>query len=122
MLDHIGFDVKDFGKSKAFYEKALKPLEYKLTANYENAAGFGKGEKSSFWLVGGRGQTTKVHVAFSAPNRKAVDEYYKAAMAAGGKDNGKPGLRPDYHKDYYGAFVIDPDGNNVEAVCQTPER
>src|SRR5262245_33951712 len=106
MIDHIGFDVKDFGKSKAFYEKTLKPIGYTLTASYETAAGFGPKDKKVFWLVGGRGTTKTAHVSFTAPTRKAVDEFYKAATTAGGKDNGKPGVRKDYHPNYYAAYVF----------------
>lgn len=123
MFDHVGLNVSDFKKSKVFYEKTLKPLGYKVVSNYEGeACGFGTEGKPRFWLFVGRQPITKgVHVAFSTQNRKTVDGFYKEALAAGGKDNGKPGIREHYHPNYYGAFVYDPDGNNIEAVCHRPE-
>jgi catechol 2,3-dioxygenase-like lactoylglutathione lyase family enzyme len=126
MLDHIGLGISDYERSKAFYAKALKPLGIgiimEVTAEQtggEPAVGFGKGPKPFFWL-GAEESSGKVHVAFLADDRKTVDAFYKAAIAAGGRDNGKPGLRPHYHPDYYGAFVLDPDGHNIEAVCHSP--
>lgn len=123
ILDHVGYPVSDYATSKAFYSKALAPLGIKLvmevtkemTGGSEHA-GFGA-DKPDFWIGTGGTSLSGVHVAFIAKNRAEVDAFYKAAMAAGGKDNGPPGLRPHYHKDYYGAFVFDPDGNNIEAVC-----
>ncbi len=130
MLDHIGFSVTDYAKSKAFYLKALAPLGVGLvwevtpeqTGGYAGA-GFGEGEKPYFWIGTGKGAPGShgLHVAFIAPDRKTVDAFYKAAMAAGGKNNGKPGLRQHYDPHYYGAFVHDADGNNIEAVCRKPE-
>ena len=130
MLDHVGLEVKNLAKSKAFYVKALKPLGFavqmEFTPKQTGGAGhfIGIGTKSMpfFWIQKTKkGKTgSRNHIAFSAANRKAVDAYYKAAIKAGGKDNGKPGLRPHYHPNYYGAFVRDPDGNNVEAVCHLP--
>ena len=114
MLDHIGLKVSDFGKSKSFFEKALKPLGYKCMMEFPGAAGFGA-EQPDFWIS--QGTPNQSHIAFAATDRKIVDEFHKAAVAAGGKDNGKPGIRKEYHPTYYGAFVIDPDGNNIEAVC-----
>jgi catechol 2,3-dioxygenase-like lactoylglutathione lyase family enzyme len=125
-LDHVGLNVSDYARAKSFYCAALQPLGISLvmeldpatTGGYEGA-GFGQG-KPDFWISGGAA-TSPIHVAFAAERRADVDAFYKAAMAAGGKDNGAPGLRPHYHKDYYGAFVLDPDGHNVEAVCHRPE-
>jgi catechol 2,3-dioxygenase-like lactoylglutathione lyase family enzyme len=120
MLDHVGFAVSDLAKSKEFFKKALVPLGYQLLMEPDDAAGFGRDGKPDFWIGQGKGAGS-THVAFVAAQRRIVDEFYKAAIAAGGRDNGKPGLRPQYHPTYYGAFVFDPDGNNVEAVCHTPE-
>jgi catechol 2,3-dioxygenase-like lactoylglutathione lyase family enzyme len=128
-LDHIGLSVSDFAAAKAFYSAALKPLGIALqmevtkaeTGGYEGA-GFGTAGKPFFWLGSGGGKVTPgVHVAFAARNRAEVDAFYQAAIAAGGKDNGPPGVRAQYHPTYYGAFVLDADGNNVEAVCHKPE-
>jgi catechol 2,3-dioxygenase-like lactoylglutathione lyase family enzyme len=124
MLDHIGFSVADYPRAKAFYTKALAPLGItclmevtpEMTGSDESYAGFGR-ERPQFWIGTGEKRSPGVHVAFSAADRKTVDDFYAAAMAAGGRDNGKPGLRPQYHPDYYGAFVFDPDGHNIEAVC-----
>ena len=126
MFDHVGFAVADFEKSKDFYLKALKPLGATLQMEVtremtggEAHAGFGI-DGPSFWIGEGKKKVSGVHVAFQAKDRATVDSFHAAALAAGGKDNGKPGLRPHYHKDYYGAFVLDLDGNNVEAVCHAP--
>lgn len=123
MIDHIGLQVKDFAKSKAFYEKALAPLGYKVIKAYPVAAGFGD-HKPEFWIGGpqsGMRDGGPIHVAFIAKDRKTVDAFHQAAILAGGKDNGKPGLRAIYHPEYYGAFVLDPDGNNIEAVTHKQE-
>lgn len=122
MIDHIGVEVGDFAKSKAFYDAALAPLG--ITALFEyrgSSAGYGsdlgKGPKPYFWInQRGREPVSGAHVAFRASSAELVDAFYGAAMAAGGVDNGPPGQRPDYHPGYYGAFVFDPDGNNIEAV------
>ena len=130
MIDHIGIPVSDIEKSRAFYDKALAPLGIKRMMNLGDgdagpissgyvASGYGDGQHPSFWID--VKPVYKLHFAFSAENRAIVDEFYKAAIAAGGKDHGGPGLRTHYHKDYYGAFVLDPDGHNVEAVCRKPE-
>jgi catechol 2,3-dioxygenase-like lactoylglutathione lyase family enzyme len=126
MIDHVGFSVSDYARAKAFYEKALAPLGYALvmeaTAQQtgQPAAGFGSGGKPDFW-IGGEGKLEKpVHIAIVAKDRPTVDAFYRAALAAGGKDNGPPGLRVHYHPNYYGAFVLDPDGHNIEAVCHAP--
>lgn len=128
MLDHIGFAVNEYDRSKRFYETALAPLAITLQMEVTpketglgSHAGFGADGKPFFW-IGNQGRpVTGVHIAFTAKSRKAVDEFYKAALQVGGRDNGAPGLRPHYHEHYYGAFVLDPDGNNVEAVCHKPE-
>jgi catechol 2,3-dioxygenase-like lactoylglutathione lyase family enzyme len=124
MLDHTGITVSDWDASKRFYEAALKPLSIaivmEVTAEQTGAnahAGFGIGNKPAFWIGNGPHVSGPAHFAFTAPSRAAVDAFYRAALAAGGRDNGAPGIREHYHPNYYGAFVLDPDGNNVEAVC-----
>ncbi len=118
MLDHVCIRVRNFQESKTFFKKVLSPLGYALLMEpMEEVAGFGRDRKASFWLIGREVSHTGVHIAFSAENRGEVDTFYQAAMAAGGKDNGRPGVREGYHPSYYGAFVLDPDGNNIEAVC-----
>ena len=127
MIDHLGFAVSDYGRSRAFYVKALAPLGYapvmdvtrEQTGGYEGT-GFGADGKPSFWIGNGEKISGPSHVAFKAPTRNAVDRFYAAAIAAGARDNGAPGIRAHYHPDYYGAFVFDPDGNNIEAVCHVP--
>ncbi|HEX3345095.1 MAG TPA: VOC family protein [Polyangiaceae bacterium] len=127
-LDHIGINATDYARSKAFYEKALAPLGITLVMEYGKAGGFGRDKKPDFWI--GEGTTsfqkpeqlspiTPVHVCFTARTRAEVDAFHTAAVAAGGRDNGKPGIRAEYHPNYYGAFVIDPDGHNVEAAVHT---
>ena len=121
MLDHVGLPVSDFERSKRFYEEALSPLGYELIMEPSvSAAGFGRRGKPDFWIARGD-PGHAVHVAFTADDRATVDAFYEAAIAAGGRDNGGPGLRPQYHSSYYGAFVFDPDSNNIEAVCHGPE-
>jgi catechol 2,3-dioxygenase-like lactoylglutathione lyase family enzyme len=127
MIDHLGFVVGDFAKSRQFYIKALAPLGYQVVMAMSAAeggvdgAGFGEPSKPDFWIIGGGTATSpRVHVAFRATNRAAVDAFHQAALAAGGRDNGPPGLRLHYHPHYYGAFVLDPDGHNIEAVCHDP--
>src|SRR5687767_6036463 len=116
MIDHISLIVSDYQKSKSFYLAALKPLKAELVMEYGEAAGIGIGGKPDFWIAPGKaGEGT--HIAFKAETREMVDQFYQAALAAGGKDNGPPGIREIYHPNYYGAFVLDPDGNNIEAVC-----
>ena len=124
MLDHIGFAVTDLAVSRAFYERALAPLGITLlmevtgdmTGGHGAHLGFGRDGNPFFWIGTGKQASRNVHVALSAPDTATVDAFHAAALAAGGTDNGAPGLRPDYHPGYYGAFVLDPDGNNVEAV------
>jgi catechol 2,3-dioxygenase-like lactoylglutathione lyase family enzyme len=120
MLDHLAINVSDYARSKAFYLEALKPLDYELVMEFEGrAGGLGAGGKPDFWLRQGEPQAP-LHVAFHAPDRATVDAFHAAALAAGGADNGAPGVREHYHPNYYGAFVFDPDGNNVEAVNHSP--
>lgn len=124
MIDHVGLRVSDYERSKAFYVAALAPLGYGLVMELREAgphAGFGSGGKPDFWIGKGKGSTAGAHVAFAASDRATVRAFYEAALAAGASDNGPPGLRPQYHPAYYGAFVLDPDGHNVEAVCHQPE-
>ncbi len=121
IIDHIGLFVKDYAASKAFYQAAFAPLNIVLSKEYENYGGFGYGQKPEFWIGSGGTVHLPMHVAFIAESRAAVDAFYVAAIKAGGTDNGKPGIREHYHADYYGAFVIDPDGHNIEAVCHKPE-
>ena len=121
MLDHVTANVSDIERAKEFYRQALAPLGYSLQMDFPGAAGFGTGEGiPDFWL-GSSEERGASHVAFQAPDRETVDRFYEAAMAAGGTDNGAPGLRPQYHETYYAAYVHDADGNNVEAVCHQPE-
>jgi len=126
MFDHMGFTVRDFNKSREFFEKALAPLGITLMLFREklNAAGFGMGTgRPKFWI--GQADAThgedEIHICFSAKTRAEVSAFYEAAIKAGGRDNGKPGLRPEYHPNYFGAFVFDPDGNNIEACCHQLE-
>ncbi len=129
MLDHIGFPVSDYARSKAFYEKAMLPLGIglimevgpEMTGDGTQAAGFGANGKPFLWFGDGTADPSRTHIALLAPTRAVVDAFHQAGIAAGGRDNGAPGLRPHYHPDYYGAFVLDPDGHNIEAVCHQPE-
>ena len=121
MIDHVSVTVADYDRSKTFYVEALGPLGYELMREFDgNVAGFGAEGKPDFWIIGGSPSGT-THVAFRSPDRAGVDGFHAAALAAGGKDNGQPGLGPHYHEHYYGAFAHDLDGNNVEAVCHLPE-
>lgn len=124
MIDHTGVTVSDFGKSKAFYTQALAPIGYALlmelpaaVTGHTDVAGFGEPPKPDFWISLGAPNKPPIHIAFRVASRALVDAFHRAALAAGGTDNGVPGLRPHYHPNYYGAFVLDPDGHNVEAVC-----
>jgi catechol 2,3-dioxygenase-like lactoylglutathione lyase family enzyme len=123
MIDHVGVKTSDQAASRRFYEKALAPLGYEVLMEFEEGevVGMGVAGKPDFWFSSGDA-SAPIHVAFSAPDRAAVDAFHAAALAAGGKDNGAPGLRPEYHAGYYGAFVFDPDGNNVEAVFHDPSE
>lgn len=119
MIDHIGIQVTDLEASVAFYTRALAPLGYVLVMRFEQVAGFGVAGKPDFWIGVGK-PTDKLHIAFRAKGRADVRAFYDTAMAAGGTDNGAPGVRAAYHPSYYGAFVRDPDGHNIEAVCHEP--
>lgn len=127
MIDHTGVSVSDFDKSKAFYTQALAPIGYALlmelpatVTGHTDVAGFGEPPKPDFWISRGAPNKPPIHIAFRVASRAMVDAFHQAALAAGGTDNGAPGLRPHYHPNYYGAFVLDPDGHNVEAVCHEP--
>ena len=129
MLDHVGFAVADAERSKRFYEQALAPLGITLimsvtpeqTESGGTGHGFGSDGKPYFWIGDNEGVGEGTHIAFQAATRAEVEAFYRAALEAGGRDNGGPGLRPHYHPNYYGAFVYDPDGMNIEAVCHRPE-
>jgi len=120
MIDHTGLAVSDVTESKAFYRDALAPLGYSLLMEFDQDAGFGVAPKPDFWIGQGKLDGARAHVAFRADTRQRVDAFYEAAIAAGGTDNGAPGVRPHYHPNYYCAFVLDPDGHNIEAVCHAP--
>jgi len=118
MLDHVTIGVSKLNHAREFYDRALRPLGImRLYADGETFSGYGADKKAFFWIGARAAVTTGAHVAFTAPDRAAVDAFHAAALAAGGRDNGAPGLRPHYHHHYYGAFVLDPDGHNIEAVC-----
>ena len=121
MIDHLGIPVRDLAVSKAFYEQALAPLGYSLLLEYPGVCGFGAEQKPDFWLDERGAPGAPIHVAIASADRATVDAFYEAAIAAGGQDNGPPGPRSIYHQHYYGAYVLDPDGNNFEAVCHQPE-
>lgn len=120
MIDHIGIQVGDLQQAIAFYTKALAPLGYAHLMTFESFAGFGVAGRPDFWIDARKGPTDVIHIAFRAAGRADVRAFYDAAIAAGGKDNGGPGVRPHYHEHYYGAFVTDPWGHNIEAVCHEP--
>jgi catechol 2,3-dioxygenase-like lactoylglutathione lyase family enzyme len=118
MLDHVTIGVSNIERSKTFYNKALRPLDIEpLYAEGDTFAGYGTDRKAFFWIGLRQSILSGVHIAFAAKDRAVVDVFHAAALAAGGRDNGAPGLRPRYHANYYGAFILDPDGHNVEAVC-----
>ena len=124
MLNHVSIGVRDIGRSKAFYDAALKPLGYSCLSDSETSLGYGK-KAVAFWIgLSGSpvppGPQSGLHFCFDAPERKAVAAFHKAALAAGGRDNGQPGLREDYGADYYAAFIVDPDGYRIEAYCGRP--
>jgi catechol 2,3-dioxygenase-like lactoylglutathione lyase family enzyme len=119
MLDHVGLEVTDLDRSIPFYQRALAPLGYVLIGRFGDHAGFGVAGKPDFWI--GKGAAGRpVHVAFRTDRRSLVKAFHSAALDAGGRDHGAPGVRADYHPHYYGAFVLDPDGHNIEAVCHEP--
>ena len=128
MIAHIGIVVSDIGKSKNFYISVLGPIGYQMLREYgatasrpAASAGFGAPPHADLWLYQGIPGQVTTHIAFQVDRRKSVDVFYAAALAAGGRDNGKPGPRPQYSTNYYGAFVLDPDGYNIEAVCREAE-
>ena len=121
MFDHIGLQVHDLAASIRFYEAALAPLGFVLCSRDDASAGFGPKDEPALWLYATpKAKPSHTHVGFRAKERKAVDKFYAQGIESGGRDNGKPGLRADYSPTYYAAFLIDPDGNNVEAVCHAP--
>lgn len=120
MFDHLGFGATNLAASKAFFLKALQPLGAEVAMEGPYGVGIGQNKKPMLWLTESKVPPAPLHIAFVAPSRAEVDSFYKAALAAGGKDNGAPGLRPHYHPNYYGAFVIGPDGHNIEVVCHKP--
>jgi catechol 2,3-dioxygenase-like lactoylglutathione lyase family enzyme len=126
VIDHLGLDVRDYGTSRDFYAAALAPLGYEMKKELPaeppgvpDRAGFGV-THAIFWIAGGGAVAPPLHFAFTAASRAQVDAFHRAALRAGGRDNGPPGLRPHYHPNYYAAFVFDPDGHNIEAVCHAP--
>ena len=121
MFDHIGFGVSDYAASRAFFLKSLEVFGVSIVMEGEHGLGLGPKGKPSLWLFQTTEKPAHLHLAFTAESREQVQEFYRAALEAGGKDNGAPGLRPQYHPNYYGAFVIGPDGHNVEAVCHRHE-
>ena len=121
MFDHVGFGVSNYAASKDFFLQALEPLGAGIVMEGEHGLGIGPKGKPALWLFESPDKPVPMHLAFTATNRQQVQAFHRAALAAGGKDNGAPGLRPHYHPNYYGAFVIGPDGHNVEAVCHSPE-
>jgi len=121
VFDHIGFNVKNFARSKTFYLQALAPLGIGVLMQDDRSAMIGRPQEGAFWFGSYGTPATPVHIAFAAQSREQVRQFHAAALAAGGKDNGAPGLRPDYHPNYYAALALDPDGHNLEAVCHLPE-
>jgi catechol 2,3-dioxygenase-like lactoylglutathione lyase family enzyme len=120
MFDHLGLRVRNVEASVKFYQGALAPLGYELCSRDETSAGFGPPGEPALWIYASKEKDSRgAHVAFKAPSHAAVDKFHAGGLKAGGKDNGKPGLRADYSPKYYAAFLVDPDGNNVEAVCLT---
>jgi catechol 2,3-dioxygenase-like lactoylglutathione lyase family enzyme len=121
MFDHVGIGVSDYAASKAFFLKALQPIGVGVVMEGPYGVGLGQNGKPTLWLSSTSEKPAHLHLAFAAETRAQVNAFYRAALEAGGKDNGAPGLRPHYHLNYYGAFVIGPDGHNVEVVCHKPE-
>ena len=126
MIDHVSYAVSDYARSRAFYDAALAPLGYRPMMDFGQVVGYGAQRGPQFWISAegdpaeAVARTRGFHIAFRAQDHKAVDEFYRAALAAGGRDNGAPGVRSHYHPDYYAAFVFDPDGYRIEAVCHRP--
>jgi len=121
MYDHVSLKVKDAARSRKFFQRALAPLGYKVLDESDEGAGFGAEDGSALWIAKGHPHEPALHIAFSAPARAGVEAFHKAALDAGGRDNGRPGIRENYGPNYYAAFVVDPDGNNIEAVCLKAE-
>jgi catechol 2,3-dioxygenase-like lactoylglutathione lyase family enzyme len=128
VIAHVGIHVSDIERSKKFYSEALEPIGYQMIREYgvmpnrpAASAGFGDSPRADLWIYQGKPNPASTHIAFHVDKRQLVDAFYQAAIAAGGKDNGKPGLRPQYNPNYYGGFVLDPDGYNIEAVCREAE-
>jgi catechol 2,3-dioxygenase-like lactoylglutathione lyase family enzyme len=120
VIEHVGLNVRDLAAAKAFYAEALEPLGYRIFAEWEEHVGFQSGERGpDFWISAREDPSAGTHVCFRAPDRETVEAFHAAALAAGGRDNGPPGLRPHYHESYYGAYALDLDGNNIEAVCHS---
>lgn len=129
MIAHIGIHVGDIERSKTFYAAALKPIGYRMLREYGASSdrpaasvGFGEPPRADFWIYQGTPDNRTTHIAFLVTRRALVNAFYEAAIAAGGRDNGRPGLRPLYSPHYYGAFVLDPDGYNIEAVCREAQE
>ena len=125
MFDHVSIGVADVSRAKRFYDAVLQPLGYRCLSEGADSLGYG-GQSVALWVNKASrpvspDQNSGLHFCFAAPTRKGVDAFHKAALASGGRDNGAPGIRPHYHPTYYGAFVLDPDGNNIEAVCHQPD-
>lgn len=120
MFDHVGFGVSSLADSQAFFLQALAPLGAALVMEGPYGVGIGRDGKPSLWLFETQERPAHLHIAFVADSRAQVDAFHAAALAAGGRDHGAPGLRPHYHPDYYGAFILGPDGHNIEAVCHRP--
>ena len=120
MFDHVVFGVRDYETSKAFYLKALQPIGMEIVQENSLGIEMSADAKTSLCLAPAKEQPAHLHIAFRAANRQQVRDFHRAALEAGGKDNGAPGLRPQYHANYYAAFVIDPDGHNIELVCHEP--
>jgi len=121
MFDHIGIAVADVPASRAFYVAALAPLGIGVAMEFGDQVGLGRDGQPQFWFGGGGKPPGHLHLAFAARSREEVRAFHAAALKAGARDNGAPGLRPDYHPNYYGAFVIDLNGHNIEAVCHKPK-
>lgn len=121
MIDHVGFGVSDYADGKQFYTAALAPLGYEVVMEHGEAAGFGADGKPDFWISSGGPTRPTLHIALQCADRETVRRFYAAAIKAGATDNGPPGLREHYHPNYYAAFVLDADGNNIEAVCHKAE-
>ena len=117
MLDHVSFAVTDLGRSKKFYTASLAPFGYKVLSEFPGVIGMGPGGKPDLWIHEDKAKPAQLHVALASDTTAKVDAFHKAALKAGGKDNGPPGPRPDYGPAYYAAYVFDPDGHNIEAVC-----